>query len=248
MSSGRTDSGGADRAREALLHLVMSVGEGNGDRLPPERRIAQQLGISRGLVRRLLQELARQGLVVAKPQSAWRASGQTISEPSQTLVGFTEMATMFGYRPRGEVLSATTRLATEDEAHQLQRQALDPVHELKRRRLLDARPVSIETVVLPLSLAGTIPQTDMTDRSMFADLADSGVEIRRTDAVVEAAVAPTHIAQGLGLSDGEPVLLQRELSFDRFGRPVFVAEAYYRADSYRFRSTLWRKLPSPNSR
>ncbi len=52
------------------------------------------------------------------------------------------------------------------------------------------------------------------------------------------------------IEERSPVLLQQESSFDSIGRPLFLGQAYYRADSYRFRSTLWRKpasSPGPRS-
>ncbi len=230
-----------DEASGALRALVTSIANSNDDRLPPERILAQTLQVSRGRIRRLLQALAEEGLVVSKPQSAWRASGVTISEPSQTLVGFSEMAAMYGYTAHSEVLSTTNRLATANEARQLRLHELDPVFGLTRRRYLDDRPVSIETIVLPLDLAGDIPGQDFTDRSLFQELANNGIDIRRTDAVVEAIAAPTHVAVLLHLEPGAPVLLQQEAAFDSYGRPLFLGEAHYRGDSYRFRSTLWRK-------
>ena len=123
-------------AADALRGIARSLANTNDDRLPPERILAQRLGVSRGLVRRLLQRLAEEGLVVSKPQSAWRASGRSISEPSQTLVSFTEMATMYGYAPHTEVLSTTTRLASADESRQLRLQELDPVFELDRKSVV----------------------------------------------------------------------------------------------------------------
>jgi GntR family transcriptional regulator len=230
-----------DAASVALRALVGSIAYGNDDRLPPERTLAHTLGVSRGRIRRLLQELADEGLIVSKPQSAWRVSGPAISEPSQTLVGFSEMAAMYGYNAHGEVLSAITRLANGNEPRQLRLNELDRVFELNRRRYLNERPVSIETIVIPLELAGDLPSLDFTDRSLFQELATSGIDIRRTDAVVEAIAAPAHIATLLNLEPGAPVLCQQEAGFDSYGRPLFLGQAHYRGDSYRFRSTLWRK-------
>jgi GntR family transcriptional regulator len=234
-----------DAATLALRSLIASVGHTNDDRLPPERALAQTLGVSRGRIRRLLQNLAEEGLVVAKAQSAWRVSGQTISEPSQTLVGFSEMAAMYGYAAHSEVLSATTRLANGNEPRQLRLNELDRVYELVRRRYLDSRPVSVENIVIPLELAGNIPLLDFTDRSLFNELAVNGVDVRRTDAVVEAIEAPAHVAALLNLDVGAPILFQQEAGFDSYGRPLFLGHAHYRGDSYRFRSTLWRK-PATN--
>lgn len=52
----------------AYLERLIALGElSPGDKIPPERRIAETLGVSRGSVRDAMQELAHKGLVDRRP-------------------------------------------------------------------------------------------------------------------------------------------------------------------------------------
>lgn len=55
---------------EVVDALAAIVRQGSrGDRLPPERALAEELGIGRALVRRALLHLDDQGLVLTRPQA-----------------------------------------------------------------------------------------------------------------------------------------------------------------------------------
>lgn len=231
--------------REALLDqlrgVVANAREAGCERLPAERTLAASLQVSRGTLRRALEDLAREGLVQARPQSGWMLTGQALSEPAHALIGFSEMGQLYGYEPHGEVLASVVRLAHPAEESRLGLGPLSRVWELRRRRLLGRRPVSVETVVLALSLADGLPDIDFTDRSLLADLDARGIRVTRTDVIVQAALADQSDGALLDLEVGDAVLTQDEVAFDQFGREVFLCHAVYRADSYRFRSTLTRR-------
>lgn len=70
-----------DQVVEKLLALVQSRGLRPGQRLPAERLLAEEMGVSRGSVREAIQQLASQGLLAARrgdgtylqatPQADW---------------------------------------------------------------------------------------------------------------------------------------------------------------------------------
>lgn len=230
-----------DSSLAALRQEVTAARERGLDRLPAERQLAEDLQVSRGLVRSLLGELAKEGLVQAMPQSGWLLTGQALSEPNNALIGFSQMGRLYGYEPQSEVLESSVRLVHESEAPRLRVPPMSRVWTLRRLRRLDALPVSVEQVVLPLDLVGHLPTRDMTNRSLLADLEAIGVLVTRTDVTIEAQVAGPSLALFLQLDSGAPVLTQREIAYDQFGREVFLGHADYRSDSYRFRSTLTRR-------
>lgn len=224
-----------------LRQLITHSRERGANKLPAERRLAEELQASRGLIRTLLGELAAEGLVQAMPQSGWLITGQALSEPNNSLIGFSEMGRLYGYEPHSDVLESSIRLGDESEITRLRIAPLSRVWVLRRLRRLDERPVSVEQVVLPLEMAGDLPKRDMTNRSLIADLEEFGVLVTRTDVTIEAQVAGPSLAPFLDLQVGAPVLTQREVAFDQYGRELFLGHADYRSDSYRFRSTLTRK-------
>ena len=225
----------------ALRQIVRTAQEQGLDKLASERRLADELEISRGLLRTLLATLAEEGLIRPRKQSGWLLTGQTISEPNNALIGFSEMGRLYGYRTHSEVLESVVRLGYEDELHRLRLPEMSRVWVLRRLRSLDDRPVSVEQVLLPLMAVGTLHQRDMTDRSLLTDLAEIGVVVTRTDVTIEAQAASATVAPFLNLERGAPVLTQREVAYDQYGREIFLGHADYRADSYHFRSTLTRR-------
>jgi len=224
--------------RRRLRLAVQSARDNAHDRLPSERKLAEDLGASRGLVRSLLEELETAGLLQRRSQSGWILTGQSLSEPKNSVIGFSEMGRMYGYATSSEVKNSHIRLAREAEVLRMRLAPLSRVWVLRRVRALDDRPVSLEEVVMPTAQAGDLPTLDMTDRSLFEELQKRNVVVSRVDVTIEAEVAPNFLAELLKLKLSDPVLAQREIGFDQFGRELFLCRAAYRADSYRFRTTL----------
>ncbi len=87
---GRQQDGGMPLARPSRadavsVHLERLVLDGTlapGDRLPPERELAETLGVSRGSVREAMRDLAVRGLVERTP-----GRGTTVLRPGGTLTG-----------------------------------------------------------------------------------------------------------------------------------------------------------------
>ena len=75
----------AEQIRSAILTRSLSSGE----RLPPERELAQQFGVSRATVREALRHLQAQGLLVARG----RTSPLETASPDAAIARFTEALT-----------------------------------------------------------------------------------------------------------------------------------------------------------
>src|SRR2546427_1816875 len=67
----------ADQVVEKLLALVQASGVQPGQRLPAERQLAAELGVSRTSVREAIQKLTSQGVLVAR-----RGDGTYLQEPA----------------------------------------------------------------------------------------------------------------------------------------------------------------------
>lgn len=224
--------------RRRLRLAIQAARDSAHDRLPSERKLSEDLGASRGLVRSLLAELEAAGMLQRRGQSGWILTGQSLSEPKNSVIGFSEMGRMYGYVTSSEVKSSHIRLAREAEVMRMRLAPLSRVWVLVRLRALDERPVSLEEVVMPAEQAGDLPTLDLTDRSLFEELQERNVLVSRIDVTIEAEVASNPMAELLNLKSSDPVLAQRELGYDQFGRELFLCRATYRADSYSFRTTL----------
>src|SRR5215211_7809255 len=86
-----------------------------GDRLPSERWLCDELGVSRATVRRAIEELAGDGLVEGRGRGSF-VTGDALVEPPNTLRGRSELARSRGLGATPRVPAPGARPATIDEA------------------------------------------------------------------------------------------------------------------------------------
>lgn len=106
---------GSGRAFEVVLdHIEELVLEGRlhvGDRLPAERDLALQLGVSRPAVREAIRTLEAQGVLASRVGSGATAGTHVISERSQALGRLLRLQVALGQFPIDEVV--VTRITLE---------------------------------------------------------------------------------------------------------------------------------------
>jgi len=215
-----------------------------GSRLPGERSLATQLGVSRTSLRIALDRIQSEGLLARSAQRGWFVPRPTLGEPPSTLLSFSEMARLRGLTPTAKVLDCSTRTGTLDEVEKLSVAPGAPVVTLTRLRGMDGTPVCVDVNTLALSVAAPILETDLTDTSLYELLSDvCGVTIQRSAYSVQAEGASSELATLLEITAGSPVLVGREVAYDTTGRPVLLGTNTYRGDAYRFHADLFRSLP-----
>jgi GntR family transcriptional regulator len=228
------------RVQEQLTDEIERGHRRAGTRLPPERALATHFGVSRVTLRRALDELARLG-VVARWGSGWIVVSQSIGEPANALMSFSEMAAARGLTAGGHVLHRQTRPATIDEAEALNAAPGAVLLELERLRSMDGVPMLIERSRIPLSLAPGLDRLDLEARSLY-DILEERYGLRAASAryTVEAISADERRARLLALEPGRPLLRCHQQTEDDAGHRIELCELVYRGDRYRFRATLLR--------
>src|SRR5689334_2619263 len=114
-----------------------------GERLPPERELAERLGVSRMTLRHALAALEQRGLVERR---VGRDGGTFVAEPKLELVGTSapsDQLRALGLEAGARVLHAEERPAAPDEAVLGAR-----VYAIHRVRLADGEPVALERTTL----------------------------------------------------------------------------------------------------
>jgi GntR family transcriptional regulator len=236
---GRGDAPLYQRVKQTLAEQINDGTLAPGAQLPSERSLCERFGVSRVTARRALTALVEDGLVVSSPGRGWYVSDGPLSEPPNMLLSFTAMARARGFEPTATVLRSDVRAATLDEAETLQVAPGAAVLELERVRLLDRLPVAVDRSLVPVALCPAVTTTDFTTASLYEVLArDAKVVPTAAECTVEATSAGTSIGPLLDLEPSEPVLVSRQVTRDRNGRPVELSTIVYRGDRYRFRTIL----------
>lgn len=220
----------------------MRAGSFPEGRLPPEERLAREMGVSRATIRAALQSLAEDGIVTRR-----RRHGTVVNEaalrgsvPLNRFTSFRDLVEQSGFRCEVEPLVRTVLVPGTDVAALI---GVEPGEEcLVVERLLRADGVPVVTVTdavaLPLL---SRPVAELSDEeSTFAFIA--GNTSRSVDhSVVEIvpSVAGELRPPHLGLPPGTPYAELREVLFSPDGEPV--AFSRIAVDVRRIRLTLARR-------
>ena len=220
--------------------LLSRINEGDfrpGSRVPSERELAAEYGISRMTARAAVQLLAQRGLVERKERSGVFVALPKIEQGLDTVAGFYDQMRSRGIVPGAEVLEARTIGARElnsGVAAHLELTGEDLVHEVVRRRTGDGEPLALEESYFPEHLFPELLDGDLTG-SVYGLLRDRyGLGPSRSRQEIEPTQLDSNAAAVLGARPDVPALLVTRTTWDTDGRPIEFARDLYRGDRLLF--------------
>lgn len=220
-----------------------------GSRMPAERALARELGISRATLRQALGALAEGGRVEAAPGSGWYVRGTPMSEGPNGFLSFTAAARERGLVASARILVQRVRSATLEEADALGLPPTAPILDLERLRCLDGVPICVSHDRLPAARVASLVEVDLTDRSLTVELARRcDLVATRCDYEVEAVASDERLAGLLEVERGTPLLVSHEVLRDQHGATISLGLTAYRGDAFRFRATLATQAASSTPR
>jgi len=206
-----------------LLRQRISTGHWRPDEaLPSESRLAAELKVSQGTVRKALDDLAAQNLVVRRQG---RGTFVAAHSADRSLFHFFRLVGDDGERklPSSRMLDCRRGMAGAAEAARLELAPGALVLRIDRLRLIRDQPAIIERIVVPQAL---FPGLDGPDHrplpNTLYDLyqREYGVTIGRAAEQLKAVGASPEDAELLHLRTGAPLLEIDRLALDLDGRPV----------------------------
>lgn len=202
--------------------------------LPSERRLADQLGVSRVTLRRALDELAADGLLKRR-QGARTAVTRRVEKMLSTLTGFSDELRARGIEPGQRWISRRIVAPSPAEAMALNLSATDSIARLVRVRLADGQPIAIERAAVPQTI---LPTGDLVTHSLYDALARLGAPPVRGFQRIRAGLMSRIDAELLDSAAGSPLLIVERRCFLADDRPVEFTETRYNGESYDFLTEL----------
>jgi GntR family transcriptional regulator len=220
---------------ESLLDRIESGELRPGDRLPAERELSQTLEVNRMTVRRALQVLELQGLLMRRQGDGTYVTAPKIERQAGNLVPFTKGMQRRGYTPGAEVITFERRPAEPSVAKELQLPVSTPVYYIRRLRLINQEPVMLERFTLPVRRVPGLERYDLASCSVYEVMETKyGISVTRARQSLEPVVAAEYEAELLRVNAGAPLMLEQRLSFDQDDQPIEYGNDLYRGDRFRF--------------
>jgi GntR family transcriptional regulator len=220
---------------EQLGDRIESGALASGERLPPERDLAEALGVSRMTVRQALASLAARGLVERGVGRGTFVRGAPPVEHDLTRVaGFTEEVERQGLQAGARILEAKECTAPDQVASALRIAPGDPVVRLERVRLGSDRPMTLEDSWVPAARFPGLLQRDLSGSlyALMRTVYDLG-PVTATERL-EPIAARSYEADALGVAEGSPLMLVERVAYAADGTPVEFARDRHRGDAARF--------------
>ena len=206
--------------------------------LPSEFALADELGVSQGTVRKALNQLVAENILVRR-----QGKGTYVSEHTQE----SSMFRFFRYREAGgddlipvtEIVDVERRTATEREAKKLNLDKQLELVQVTRIRSINGKPAIFETVLQPLAIFPDIDKERELPNSLYTLYQEkyniSIVEVRDE---LQAVSLPDEIANHLNLVAGSPALMTERASINIDGRVAEWSQAYCSTDNFVYSVSL----------
>jgi GntR family transcriptional regulator len=220
--------------QRALREAIESRALGPDDALPAERQIASELAVSRITVRKAIDGLVEEGLLVRR-QGSGNFVASRIEKNFAKLTSFSEDMRSRGRTPRSVWLKRSEGQVTPEEALTLRLSPGAPVYRFHRLRFADEAPMCLEFA----TIAGAcLPSLDAVDVSLYEALEKSGNRPVRALQRLRALLLSAEHAKLLHARPGDAGLLVERIGFLRDGRAVEFCQSYFRGDTYDFIAEL----------
>lgn len=207
--------------KQAYDLLVSRLVEGHwkpSEPLPSEHALAAELGVSQGTVRKALNQMVAENLLLRR-----QGKGTYVAEHTQesSLFRFFRFKEQGGDSmvPETTVLSSERRTANARERAALNLATNESVVELVRVRSLNGEPTILEHVIQPLSVFPGIDQERDIPNSLYTLYQEKyGISIVEVREDLRATILNEQQAETLSCPAGSPALLVERSSINIDGR------------------------------
>lgn len=223
-------------------HLLEQIHSGTlqpGQPIPSEPEISSSLGVSRMTARQAVKALCDAGVVYSQRGLGTFVSGSKQEKTSTELLSFTQETKVRGGKPSSRVLAFEELPASAEVARALHLSVKATVIRLKRVRMADAVPMSIEESFLASRMFPRLLEIFDPRASLYQILADRyGIRMAAADEVAEASLARAEDARLLRIKKHSPVFLLTRVSYATSGQPMEFVRSTYRGDRWKLVSRL----------
>lgn len=233
MGSLRPDSGMplyrqlSDAIRENIVSGVWAP----DSQIPSELELREMFGVSRITVRKAVEELVEDELLVKRQGKGTFVAPVKIKKQAQKFLNFTEACKDAGMVPSAKVISLEVCPGTRSQARFFGCGEDEPMVIIKRVRLANKKPVIFETNIFPSTFKYLLLED--LENSLYEILRARHVYPDTTHKTIEVCLANEIEARFLEVDQGTPLLLLDDMVYDRDMKPLHICKQIIRTDIFK---------------
>jgi GntR family transcriptional regulator len=231
--------------KEVKIRLTRGLAAGEwkaGHAIPSESRLAERFNVSIGTVRKAIDELVAERILL---RHQGRGTFVATHTPDRTLYYFFHMIGKDGSRevPETELLSFRTARAGATEESQLRIERAGRVFRIQNALKLGGRPVVFDEITVPAALFPDLDEEVFRAREgtiYGLYQARYGVSVIRISERLSAGHASARGAAVLGIDTSEPALMIRRVAYSYDDTPVEYRVSWVNTERHEYLSDLWK--------
>ncbi|MCW2306883.1 GntR family transcriptional regulator [Rhodobium gokarnense] len=228
---------------QTLRGEIMADAHGELGILPSESALIERFGVSRITVRRAIEELEREGLVIRSRGRATRIvqnSEPTVVDLTQEIEGLLAQGADMTVR----VLEYRWQAPPPDVAEALDVSRRARTLWIRRLRSRQGQPVVHTSVHLPERLGELVTEEELSRHQLVDILRSRGQVAASAEQTMRAAPCPDELAPLLGLAPRSPIFILFRLVYGIDEKPMLMLRSSFRWDSFCYRMSLRQNAAS----
>jgi GntR family transcriptional regulator len=225
--------------KEVKRRLLAALAAGEwrpGELVPAERRLAERFGISIGTLRKAIDELVAENVLV---RQQGRGTFVAIHNRDRMLFLFFNIIRHDGVKeyPEVELVGFRKERADEETIERLQLAPRATVFSFRNVLRLGGGPVIVDDICVPTGLFPGLTAARLRERTntiYHLYQHDFGLSVVRTAETARAVAAPADIAALLQLPAGSPVLLIRRVALSLDDRAIEFRRSCVNTESHEY--------------
>lgn len=209
--------------------------------MPGENALAAEYRVSRLTIRRALETLDADGLVLRRQgRGTFPTIHNALARPHRSsdieslLAHLTDMAT----QTEATLLDFSYECASPYVIDQLELPTGTHVQKSIRLRRYEGQPFSYLTAYVPADIGRQYDRDRLASTPLLEVFRIVGIQIGSAEQTITAVLAEPQTAEALGVPMGSPLLSIHRLVRDNHGRPIEYLAAAYRPDRYEYHMSL----------
>jgi DNA-binding GntR family transcriptional regulator len=223
--------------KHKLLQEIKSNYKPN-DLLPAESQLLKLYKVSRITVRKAMEDLEREGIIVKKQGKGTFVREKKILYDANSIGSLTQRLSKQNHSLQTKTIEfeiIKTEHYVKDLLH------CDALLCVKRFRILDGVPFALMLNYIDIKKAPNL-QENFKIQSLYTFLKQEyKIEFYKAEETVEARAATKQEAKKLGIKENAPLLSLHRLSYDKNNKPIEFSDIVIKSDMYKHKIILSRE-------
>jgi GntR family transcriptional regulator len=204
-----------------LRRLIREGQLGLGEKVPPERVLVDEFQVSRVTVRRAVDALVDEHLLIRRPGSGTFVVAKSIPFPLVGLHSTRDIERAHGLDPEVRILDYEVREASALERSKLELAVGKAVLSFVRQDSIKGKPICVAHCVLPARFADALSESAVAVHSTYELIeTEMNIRISRARQTIRADAASLNLASLLAIEAGAPLMKIDRVTLDTHGSPV----------------------------